>query len=190
MERVIRVAAIDDHALILQGFRGWIQEVAEFSFAGGFTTVAECLAEERLPDAVVLDIHLNDKSLPAQNVRALKEAGVVVCVVSGDEEPITVIGAIEAGADGYFRKGDNLSALSAGIREALAGGQPVSPELAFILSRDARDDRPVLTKREREVLDYFGSGLTWDRVATKLGIARGTVKVHLRNIRAKYARHM
>lgn len=187
MESVIRVAAVDDHALILQGFRGWIEEVPEFGFAGGFTTVADCLSQEPVPDAVVLDIHLNDKSLPAQNVRALKSAGVVVCVVSSDEEAMTVIGAIEAGADGYFRKGDNLDALSAGIKEALIGGKPVSPELAFILSRDARSDRPELTKREHEVLDYFGSGLTWERVATRLGIAPATVKVHLRNIRAKYA---
>lgn len=186
MEPVTRVAAIDDHPLILEGFRGWISAVSGFQYAGAYRTVAECL-DSPVPDAVVLDIHLDDNSRPADNVRALKQAGAVVIVVSGDEEQTTVIGAIEAGADGYLRKSDDLSVLAEAIREALAGGQPISTELAFILSRDTRADRPHLTQREHEVLEYFGTGLPWERVAARLGITNGTVKVHLRNIRAKYA---
>jgi DNA-binding NarL/FixJ family response regulator len=188
MDSVIRVAAIDDHPLILKGFRGWINDEATLAFAGGYTTVPECLHHEPLPDAVVLDIHLGDHSRPADNVRALKTVGVAVCVVSAEEDPLTVIGAIEAGADGYLRKSDNLDALSSALREAVAGEQPISPELAFVLSRDSRSDRPRLTARERDVLDYAGSGLTWERVAVRLGISHNTVKVHLRSIRAKYTR--
>ena len=63
----------------------------------------------------------------------------------------------------------------------------MSVELAFVLSRDFREDRPVLTTRERDVLEYFGAGLPWERVAGRLGMRPGTVKVHLRNIRAKYS---
>ena len=139
------------------------------------------------PDVVVLDVHLGNGSRPADNVRALKEAGTAVLIVSGDEEPMTVIGAIEAGADGYLRKGDDLATLTESLREAVAGNQPVSPVLAFILSRDARPDRPQLTHRESQVLEYFGSGLPWERVAQRLDMKHSTVKVHLRNIRAKYS---
>lgn len=186
MESVIHVAAIDDHPLILQGFRGWITAEPDFEYAGGYRTVAECLAHGPVPDAVMLDVHLDDNSLPAANVKALREAGAAVLVVSADDEIITVIGAIEAGAAGYLRKSADLSALTQAVREAVRGEQPVSPELAFILSRDKRTARPKLTKRERDVLDYFGSGLTWQRVAARLEMKHETVKVHLRNIRTKY----
>ena len=108
---MISVAAIDDHPLILQGFRSWIEGVEDFSFAGAHRTVADCL-EGPSPEAVVLDLHLDNRSRPADNVRALKQAGVAVLVVSADEEPLSVIGAIEAGADGYLRKSDDLPTLA------------------------------------------------------------------------------
>ena len=183
---MISVAAVDDHPLILQGFRSWIEGVEDFSFTGAHRTVADCLVGPT-PQAVVLDLHLNDRSRPADNVRALKRAGAAVVVVSADEEPLSVIGAIEAGADGYLRKGDDLPALAHAIRGAVAGEFLVSVELAFVLSRDFRANRPALTPKEREVLEYFGAGLTWERVAARLGMKPATVKVHLRNIRAKYA---
>ena len=108
MDTVIRVAAIDDHELILEGFKGWISDRDGLAFAGAYRSVAECLTADTVPDVVMLDVHLGDGSRPADNVRALKEAGTAVLIVSGDEEPMTVIGAIEAGADGYLRKGDDL----------------------------------------------------------------------------------
>ena len=98
-----------------------------------------------------------------------------------------MIGAIEAGAAGYLRKSGDLPALAHAIRGAVAGELPVSVELAFVLSRDSRNNRPALTVKEGLVLDYFGAGLTWERVAARLEMKPGTVKVHLRNIRAKYA---
>ncbi|MEO3936702.1 response regulator transcription factor [Dermatophilaceae bacterium Soc4.6] len=188
MDPVIRVAAIDDHPLILQGFRGWISKEPRFVYGGGFRTVAECLVSGPQPDVVVLDVHLDDGSLPVANVRALTQAGAVVVIVSADEEDTTVLGAIEAGAAGYLRKSADLAALTQAVLQAVEGGQPISPELAFIMSRDRRAGRPELTDRERDVLEYFGSGLTWERVAARLGMKHQTVKVHLRNIRAKYRR--
>lgn len=185
MADLIRVAAIDDHPLILKGFAGFLAGAPGFEYVGGYTTVVECLSQATA-DAAVLDVHLDDGSRPADNVRSLKRAGVAVLMVSTDDEVTTVIGAIEAGADGYLRKSADLTALTDAIRDAVAGGQPISPELAFILVRDDRAQRPELTEREREVLSYFGSGLPWERVAERLGMKYATIKVHLRNIRAKY----
>ena len=141
MADVIRVAAIDDHPLILEGFAGFLSGAPGFDYAGGYHTVAECLADP-VPDAVVLDVHLGDRSRPADNVRRLKEAGAAVLMVSSDEEVTTVIGAIEAGANGYLRKSADLAALTDAIREAVEK-EPTADEINQVAGRLAMVGWPL-----------------------------------------------
>ena len=62
----------------------------------------------------------------------------------------------------YLRKGDDLPVLAEAIRDAVAGGQPISPELAFILVGHPAD-RPHLTEREREVLEFSAQAALGER---------------------------
>ena len=72
----IRVAAIDDHPLDLgRGFRGWIARRTRLRVRRARTALWRSAWTTSFRTAVVLDVHLDDKSRPSDNVRALKQAG-------------------------------------------------------------------------------------------------------------------
>ena len=98
-----------------------------------------------------------------------------------------MIATISAGASGYVTKNRDLVSLADAIREVARGEFALSPELAFVLSRDHRGDRQLLTPRELEVLGLYASGMTLEAVARRLGIAPGTARTHLGRVKQKYA---
>ncbi len=68
-----------------------------------------------------------------------------------------------------------------------AGGSTLSPELAFVISRDTRPDRPQLSPQERLVLTSYASGATLAAAARRAGVAYGTAREYLERVKRKYA---
>ncbi|MEO8528217.1 MAG: response regulator transcription factor [Pseudolysinimonas sp.] len=184
---MIRVAVVDDDAMLREGMRAWFANVPDLELVGSAGSLDELFAD--VPDAavVLLDLNLRDYSDPATNVRGLVAAGFRVLVVSTIPDPEHVIATVNAGAAGYVTKNRDLEALAHAIREVANGEFSLSPELAFLLSRDHRIDRPSLTPKERQVLGYYASGMTLDAVARRAGIASGTARTHLGRVKQKYA---
>jgi DNA-binding NarL/FixJ family response regulator len=110
-----------------------------------------------------------------------------VLIVSTIPDAEHVMATIGAGASGYVTKNRDLVSLADAIREVAEGGFALSPELAFVLSRDLRRERPALSPRELEVLGLYASGMTLDAVARRAGIAPGTARTHLARVKQKYA---
>lgn len=190
MAGVITVAAIDDDRMLLSGLEMWIapiEDVALAFSAGNLNTLAELVAEHGAPDVVLLDLNLRDGSDPAANVRRVLETGSRVLVVSTIPDADAVLATIEAGAAGYITKDKDLPVLLDAIRDVAAGGSAVTPELAFLLSRDSRPNRPQLSPQERAVLTAYASGATLAAAARRAGVAYGTAREYLERVKRKYA---
>lgn len=186
--RRIRIFLIDDHPVVREGFASAFATESDLEIVGTAATAAEALADvvAARPDIVLVDLHLPDRDGPdlIAALRAVIPTARLV-VVSGYDDEYRVTEALRAGAQGYLLKTVPIEDILAGIREAAAGGAPLSPKLTEGVLRAMR--RPsrggsgaidVLTAREIQVLRLFASGRSTREVATSLGISPKTVETH------------
>ena len=189
----IRVLIADDHPVVRQGLRAFLELQPDIAVAGeaGDGEQAARLAAELDPDVVLLDLVMPG----TDGVTALElmaEAGVAakVLVVTSFGETRAVVPAIRAGARGYVSKEVEPSALAAAIRAVAAGHVLLGPEIAAELLRPAPADPgsaadPQLTAREREVLELIARGRSNREIARALTVSEKTVKTHVSNVLMK-----
>jgi DNA-binding NarL/FixJ family response regulator len=187
---VIDVAAVDDHPIILESVARWVMsDEGDIRVVATAATVDALLAGPgRHAQVVLLDLSLGDGTLVEGNVAAILEAGPAVLVLSASERPLAVRAAIHAGARGYALKSEQATEIRAAIREISAGGDWISPRLAYILATDDAADKPTLSNQETRVLQLYATGLPMKSVALKMGISEETAKQYLGRVREKYAR--
>lgn len=187
MAPVIRVGAVDDDRMLLEGLHAWLRPFPELELAGVATNVDSFLGADVAVDVILLDLNLRNHSQPADNVARLRATGARVLVVSVIPDPDQVLATIEAGASGYITKDHDLDALAAAIRQVAAGGSVITSELAFILSQDRRPARPRLSPQERAVLTNYAQGSTLGAAARRAGVAEGTAREYLERVKRKYS---
>jgi two-component system, NarL family, response regulator LiaR len=190
---VIRVLIADDHAVVRQGLRTYLELQQDVEVAGeaadGEAAVAE--AERLAPDVVLLDL-----AMPRlDGVAALRElrlrapaARVIVLTSFGEDDRL--FEALRAGAAGFLLKDTEPPDLVRAIRSAHAGESPLSPATATrVVEEVARGGRPraadLLTPRELDVLRLIARGRSNKRIALELGVAEKTVKTHVGHLLAK-----
>jgi DNA-binding NarL/FixJ family response regulator len=185
----ITVAAVDDHPIILDSVAGWVGSgEGVIEVVATAPTVAVLLAGDgRDADVVLLDLDLGDGSTVGDNVAAIRAAGPAVVILSASDRPGAVRAAMRAGARGYALKNEGAAQVRAAITEVAAGGDWISPRLAYILTTDDAVDRPALSNQERRALRLYAAGLPAKSVALRMSIGEETVKQYLARVREKYA---
>jgi two-component system nitrate/nitrite response regulator NarL len=183
----IRVAAVDDHPVMLLG----MQEAARSSgaplvFVETAPSVSELRAGSEEADVVLLDLRLNDGSRPRHNVEALIARGLTVLVYTDGAHLAWMSDAVMAGALGIVLKHQPVEHLIEAVATVHAGEPFLSLELAEVLHASS-SLRPHLTEREVQVLSLLFRGMVTKQVARKLDLQESTVKEHLKRIRSKYA---
>jgi len=178
------LAFIDDDAMLLEGLELWAAREG-LAQVRTFATVADYLAAEP-SEIVVLDVRLADDSAPVTNVRELVASGASVLLYSATPHPQTIADALRAGASGFVEKAGGFAALERAVSVVAGGGEYLSSEMAFAISRDKSPDRPQLTPREVAVLSAYASGLTMASVARRLGMSESTALTHLGRVKDKY----
>jgi DNA-binding NarL/FixJ family response regulator len=189
-----RVFLVDDHALIRSGIRAELGNQVELVGEADEVEAAIEMIIERLPDVVLLDVHM-----PDGGGRAVLEAviavqpGVKFLALSVSDAAEDVIAIIRAGARGYVTKNIEGPELVEAIHRIAAGDAVFSSRLAgFVLdafaSQHGEADVPPppfdpeldqLTAREREVLRLIARGYAYKEIATELNIALKTVESHV-----------
>lgn len=187
MDGAIRLAVIGDDRMLSAGLAAWLAGVPDLELRATAPTVPHLVAAAPDVDVVLLDMNLGDTSDPGENVARLRAAGLPVLVTSTIPDTEDVLATLAAGAAGYVTKDYDLDALGDAVRAVAAGGSVVTPELAFIISRDARPNRPRLSERERTVLVAYATGSTLAAAARAAGITSNTALECLADIRRKYA---
>lgn len=191
----LNILIVDDHPMLRRGVKELLQLEAGLDAIGEASSGQEALeiAENLEPDLILLD--LNMKGMDGiQTLKALRDkdiySRVVIFSVSDSHED--VIAALKAGADGYVLKETEPEELVSYIRQAATGTMAISDKLAAVLAseignRKEGSDRSVdgLTQRERQILKQIAAGMSNKMIATKLDIAEGTVKVHVKNLLKK-----
>jgi DNA-binding NarL/FixJ family response regulator len=187
---VIDIAVVDDHPIILESVERWVMaDDGDIRVVATAATVDALLAGPgRDARVVLLDLHLGDGTTVEGNVAAIGAAGPAVLVLSASERPLAVRAAIHAGARGYALKSEQAIQIRAAIREIAAGGDWISPRLAYILATDDAADKPTLSNQETRVLQLYATGLPMKSVALKMSISEETAKQYLGRVREKYAR--
>lgn len=182
-----RLAAIDDHPLILTGLQAeLVRGAPDIKLVDAVPTVDQLLARESGADVVLLDLQLGDDSSPTANVVALQQAGYRVLAHADGYAPDQVEEAVAAGADGTFSKSCSPGALIEAIR-AVAWGHVPDLDLVGDIPARIPTVRPQLSPRELETIILYVSGLPMKSVARRLDIGIETVREYLKRIRSKYS---
>ena len=194
MSEAIRVLVVDDHPVVRQGLRAFLDlqdgiEVVGEAADGG---EAERLVLELVPDVVLLDLVMPkvDGIGAIHRMRAVSPATRILVLTSFADDD-KVFAAVKAGAAGYLLKDVNHADLADGIRTVHRGESLLHPTVAAKLMRefaqpDRRDASPDrLTEREMEVLRLLAKGMSNKEIASELGVAEKTVKSHVSNLLQK-----
>jgi len=189
------ILIVDDHPLFRKGVIQLIQAVPEFKFVGEAPSGKDGiqLAHALQPDMILLDLNMKDMS-GIEVLKTLKDAGldsrIIMLTVSDQAEDL--MAALQAGADGYLLKDMEPEDLMQQLAEAARGKITISERLTQLLVASLRDkSRPTsladagLTEQESRILDQLVDGKSNKLIARDMGIAEGTVKVHVKHLLKK-----
>jgi len=188
---VIRVAIADDHSLVRQGLRRYLETAEGIEVVGEAANGVELLAllEETPPEIVLVDIRMPEMD-GLEAARQIRERfpDIGVIMLSAYDDRQFVVEAVRSGARGYVLKARDAEHLIQTVRLVATGNMVIDPQLVVALAeelseakeRDRRAD--TLTAREVEVLQLLAFGHTNRAIAEKLFISPDTVKTHLEHI--------
>ena len=195
----IKVAIIEDQEKIRAGLAALIEGTHGFVCTGIWASMEEALAglNAAEPNIALVDIGLPGIS-GIEGIGMLKERRpdltLLVLTVYEDEERI--FGALCAGACGYLLKGTPPARLMESLSETLAGGAPMSPQIARRVIEHFQSPRQVayppihnLTPHENRILRLLVEGHHYQTAADELGVTVNTIRFHLRRIYEKLQVH-
>jgi two-component system, NarL family, response regulator LiaR len=186
----IRILIVDDHSVVRQGLRMFLDLDPEFSIVGEAANGAEAvrLAHELQPDVVLMDLLMPVMDgITAIGTIRRELPDVEVVALTSVLEDVSVVGAIRAGAIGYLLKDTQAEELCRAIKAAAAGQVQLSPQAAARLMREVRapESPEMLSDRETEVLRLLARGSANKEIARSLNIGEKTVKSHVSSILGK-----
>ncbi|MGI9643563.1 MAG: response regulator transcription factor [Acidimicrobiia bacterium] len=185
----ISVFLVDDHDIFRAGTRTFL---GDFDIVGEARTSTEAIAEilETEPDVALVDVHIDGVRSGANVIAAVKQErpGIKCVALTASAARADVAECLAAGVDGYLIKEDSGELLPDAVRDVMADGTPISPDIAsYLLDIDAfiTEERPIehqLTPREREVVTCIIRGYTYREGASHLGMAVKTFESHMAHI--------
>jgi DNA-binding NarL/FixJ family response regulator len=199
---MVRVLIADDHTMVREGLR-WALEHAGLDVVGEAADGEEAvdMAEQHHPDVVLMDLSLPVLSGAAatKRIRTLIP-GTSVLVLSMLSDDTAVSSALDAGAGGYLVKDCTTSEIVDAVNRVARGERVMAPSVSSAMSAAAQrapqpsrpaisSTRPLISKREEEVLRLMATGVSIPEAARRLFISVKTVKNHLSSIYQKLDSH-
>jgi len=195
MNKPISVLLVDDHEVVRQGVRFFLETLAEFEVVGEAESGREAvkLAEEHIPDVVLMDLVMPemDGVEATRRVKTVSPRTQIVVLTSYHEDE-HIFPALQAGAISYILKDIKMEQLADTIQRAARGEVILHPQVAARIiqelhgaQRDETNPFTELTQREIEVLKLIANGLSNAEIAGQLVISEHTVKGHVSNILSK-----
>lgn len=186
---MLRILVIEDHALVREGLLQALKvldEEVEALGAQDADVALELLAAHGDMDMILLDLMLPGTSgMALLGVLRKRFPSIPVVILSALDDPDTVMRGLRQGAAGFVPKSSSTELMIDALRQVLAGEVFLPPHLREAASTDApRGGKSVaerfgLTPGQMRVLDLLTEGKTNRQIAEMLGVAEGTVKIHV-----------
>ena len=186
----INILIVDDHPMVLEGMKALLSNFDYMSVVGTATNAFEAMdkLKNQQVDVVIADINLPEVSGIDLTARIKKEyPSIKVLAMSTFKERSYISQMIKNGASGYLVKSASKEESEAAIQSANEGKLYLSLDINSIdLNTEIAPDAPVVSRREKEVLQLIVDGLTNPQIAEKLFISLHTVDSHRKNLLAKF----
>ena len=188
------ILIVDDHNLVSEGIARIIISDQKYRVVAQLTSGAEAIefVKNNPVQIVIMDINMPG----VDGITATKEIKKIVPEIkiiglSMLSDFGTIHKMLESGADGYLLKNISGDELFTALSQVLEGKTYLNTELQQLFLKGMRDQKniPLLTKKEKEVLNLIAAGLTNKDIAIKLKIGEETIKSHRKNIMNKFDIH-
>ena len=195
MAESISVLLVDDHAMVRQGVRAFLETQSGVSVVGeaGSGDEAIQLAGQLIPDVILMDLIMPnmDGVEATRRVKQVSPRSQIVVLTSYHEDE-HIFPALKAGALSYILKDVSAEELGSAVRKAAVGEAILHPRVAARVIKElqgphAEKVNPFteLSERELEVLKLIADGMSNAEMASKLVLSEKTIKGHVSNILSK-----
>lgn len=199
----MKIMLVDDHSLFREGLRYVLQQIPDIDeVIEGENYYDALLLGERNPELelAILDLHMPGSEGPS-SIRFFHNRfpHIPVMVISAEDDRSVIGRVLNSGALGYICKTASVSVLLNAVQQVLAGDIYVPPQMRsgmFLSVQENMDDGLQslqdrrrrytnefgLTARQMDVLKYIARGLSNRQIAENMGLAEGTVKIHISGV--------
>ena len=188
---MIKVFIVDDHPVVIEGIHSLLTNEKDILWVGQAMNAASCLGffVNNTADVILMDI-----SMPGMDgvelcaVMKEKYPGIFILGLSTFNQGLYIKKMMDNGASGYILKNSSKEELIKAIHTVCEGGIYFSGEAGEALSayqRTSKNELPVLTPREKEILELIAEGYTNPQIAKKIFLSQFTVDSHRKNLLAK-----
>ena len=195
MNPPIRLVIADDHILVRQGIRAFLDTFEDLAIVGEAEDAAGAtqLCAAQRPQVALVDLVMPGGGIAAtRDIRAASPETQVI-VITSFEDSRQILAAVQAGALSCLLKDIDAEGLAEAVRKAARNEAVLHPRVAGYLLDSLRqggaasgsDVFESLSAREREVLALIAEGLSNQRIGERLEISEKTVKTHVSNILTK-----
>ncbi|MFB3787043.1 MAG: response regulator [bacterium] len=195
----IKVFIVDDHPAVRHGIAQCVNLEEDMRVCGeaGDSAAAKEALQSLQPDIILVDLSLKwenqDSGLELIQYLTIHYPGTPVLALSMHDRPRDIQRSVQAGARGYFHKGEPVNRYPVAIRKIVNGETYFSEIIAHILVNQitappAGDDfMKHLSQRDRDIFLLLGQGLRRQPIAERLNISPKTVSAHIENLKEKTA---
>jgi DNA-binding NarL/FixJ family response regulator len=188
---MIRVFIVDDHPVVIEGIHSLLQHEKDIEWMGHAMNAQSCLGffVNNTADVVLMDISMPDMGgIELCAVMKEKYPGIFILGLSTFNQGLYIKKMMENGASGYILKNTSKEELISAIHSIHEGGIFFNGEVGDALTayqKSSITDLPVLTRREKEILELIAEGYTNPQIAEKIFLSQFTVDTHRKNLLAK-----
>ena len=183
-----KVFIVDDHYMVVEGIRSLLSEESAIEWMGHASNAESCMAflQKQQPDVILMDINMPGRSGIdlCRDVKA-NYPGIFVIGLSTFNQQSFIQKMMDHGASGYVLKNATQKELLEAIDTVIKGRTYFSEEAADMMRKYDDSATPLITRREKEVLELLAEGLTNHEIASRLFVSTTTIDSHRKSLLAK-----
>jgi DNA-binding NarL/FixJ family response regulator len=179
MKNTIKIAIIDDHLIFLKGLVMLLEQEDHLKVIHACNHYSDLLENIQLekPDILITDISMPEiNGIELSKMVRKYDPNIKILVMSSYSNMVSV-----ADVDGYLLKDTDSEVLIESIKKIVWNNEKVFyKDFQSVEKYDF--NKNIVSKREKEIIDFIGQGFTTDEIAEKLYISKHTVETHRKNI--------